>query len=86
MRMQEGYVVAQKYTLKRDISRGGIGCVWIAEHAALGTRVALKVLDGTATANQIGRFKREAQAAARLRSNSRKWRPEDMASGLSHDG
>jgi eukaryotic-like serine/threonine-protein kinase len=47
-----------------------MGSVWLAEHIELGTRVAVKLMDPGLAANPegIGRFKREAQAAANLDS------------------
>lgn len=56
------------YRILREIGRGGMGIVFAAEHEALGRRVAIKVLpvpvlDAT---NVVERFRREAQAAAKL--------------------
>ncbi len=63
-------VVAGRYRLREPIGRGGMGCVWRAEHVALHTAVAVKLL--TPTAGDAGeakaRFLREAQAAASLKS------------------
>lgn len=56
------------YRLLRVAGRGGMGVVYEAEQTALGRRVALKVLSQAATADSVRliRFRREAQAAARL--------------------
>ena len=57
-----------EYRVIREIGRGGMGVVYEAEQTSLGRRVALKILpaqiarDGKA----LGRFQREARAAARL--------------------
>jgi predicted Ser/Thr protein kinase len=57
------------YEVVRELGRGGMGVVFHARHAELGSDVALKVIlagpDG-ASANAIARFETEAQAAGRL--------------------
>ncbi len=56
------------YRLIRVLGRGGMGVVYEAEQIALGRRVALKVLPQQARLDPrlLSRFRREAQAAARL--------------------
>src|SRR5262245_7427328 len=56
------------YRLLREAGRGGMGVVYEAEQTALGRRVALKLLSQAATSDRMRliRFRREAQAAARL--------------------
>ncbi len=46
------------YILESELGRGGMGVVFIARHAKLGTRVALKTLPGT-SAGELHRFKLE---------------------------
>jgi hypothetical protein len=56
------------YRIVREIGRGGMGVVYEAEQEALGRRVAIKVLPAHLLTNEQmrERFRREAQAAARL--------------------
>ncbi|MBI3818731.1 MAG: serine/threonine protein kinase [Planctomycetes bacterium] len=57
------------YTIIREIGRGGMGVVYLAEQESLKRRVALKVLRHhlTLEPRHVSRFQREARAAARLR-------------------
>jgi serine/threonine-protein kinase len=66
----EGHVIADKFRLKRRLGRGGMGSVWAADHLALNSEVAVKIIDPAIATNEeaLGRFLREAQAAAALRS------------------
>lgn len=58
------------YVIKDLLGQGGMGAVYLAEHTTLLRKVALKVLRmqqaGTDTQVSIGRFLREARAAASL--------------------
>jgi tetratricopeptide (TPR) repeat protein len=56
------------YRIVREIGRGGMGVVYEAHQESLHRRVAIKVLPGHLLANENlrARFRREAQAAARL--------------------
>ena len=64
-----GRVVGGKYRVGRWLAKGGMGSVWIAEHVELGLEVALKaVLASSDETTAKMRFKREARAAAGLKS------------------
>src|SRR5262249_47223551 len=56
------------YRIVREISRGGMGIVYLAEQVSLKRRVALKVLHSSSgfSQRQLDRFRREAAALARL--------------------
>jgi hypothetical protein len=66
----ETKVLAGRYRLDRQLGKGGMGSVWLAEHLALNSWVAIKLMDPSIASTVEGaeRFKREAQAAASLRS------------------
>lgn len=66
----QGLVLAGRYRLESQLGKGGMSSVWIAEHLALRSSVAVKLLDPALAASDEGveRFQREAQAAASLRS------------------
>lgn len=56
------------FRIERELGRGGMGVVFEAVQESLNRRVALKVLPQASllTGNQLKRFQREAQTAARL--------------------
>jgi hypothetical protein len=58
------------YIIVRELGRGGMGTVYLAEHAALGRRAAIKVLQPELTSNQqmLTRFFNEARAASAIKS------------------
>jgi serine/threonine-protein kinase len=71
-RIRRGDVLAGKYRVLKAIGAGGMGLVLLAEHVDIGQRVAIKVLrlDGDKDPRgSISRFKREARAIARIRSD-----------------
>ena len=63
-----GQVLADRYRVLDLIGKGGMGKVYLAEHVALGKRVAIKVLNPAYThrPDQVKRFLREAQAASTI--------------------
>lgn len=68
--VRPGTIVAEKYRVEARIARGGMATILRAEHLGLGERVALKLLlpRFRNSPEFVGRFRREARAAARLRS------------------
>ena len=65
-----GELLAGKYRVERVLGEGGMGIVVAAIHEALRQRVAIKLLRPGAleSTEALGRFEREARAAASLRS------------------
>jgi serine/threonine-protein kinase len=66
----QGRILANRFRLERQLGKGGMGSVWLAEHLTLRSHVAVKLMDPSIADSQEGadRFRREAQAAASLRS------------------
>ncbi len=58
----------KRYRIIRMLGRGGMGCVWLAEHLVLGRLVALKMLRGDwlQKSNAMERFDREIRSTAKL--------------------
>jgi eukaryotic-like serine/threonine-protein kinase len=62
-----GRLVGGKYSLEREIGRGGMGSIWVALDTLLRRRVALKLMRPDMTSpSSRGRFEREAMAVARI--------------------
>ena len=63
-------VVGDKYRLVAPIGRGGMGTVWRADHLALRSPVAVKLMHQRIASDPAAaeRFSREARAAAAIRS------------------
>ncbi len=68
--MKAGQHVTPTIKLVRLLGKGGMGAVWAAEHQALGTLVAVKLMaPGYADDDDsVLRFRQEAQSAARIKS------------------
>jgi serine/threonine-protein kinase len=67
--VRPGDRLGERYVVVEQIAAGGMGTLWRAHHVELDVDVALKVVSARAsTPASLKRFKREAQAAARLRS------------------
>jgi eukaryotic-like serine/threonine-protein kinase len=64
-------VVAGRYRVVRELGSGGMGRLYVVEHAHTGEELALKVLafQGGHDASAIERFKREARAPAKIKSD-----------------
>ncbi|HKP88192.1 MAG TPA: protein kinase, partial [Blastocatellia bacterium] len=64
-----GQVIDSKYQLDKRLGQGGMGAVYLATHLGTKRLVALKVIAPQFMANEeVGeRFRREAEAAGRLR-------------------
>lgn len=60
--------LADRYVLQSEIASGGMGSVWRARDEVLARTVAVKILHSTLSSDAafLGRFRREALAAARL--------------------
>ena len=63
-------MIGASLRLLRELGRGGMGTVWVAEHRTLGTQVAVKFLAQELAADPVAlaRFGHEAATAARLKS------------------
>ncbi|MFL1905165.1 serine/threonine-protein kinase [Streptomyces tauricus] len=73
--MEPGHILAQRYKLESRLGRGGQGAVWLGHDLVLDCAVAVKVAAPHATGEpsadlerHIERFRREAQAMARIRN------------------
>jgi serine/threonine protein kinase len=66
--LRQGEVLGEKYEIIREIGRGGMGAVYEARHAFLGTKLAIKKLYGAAAAsrNLNERLKIEGKTASMI--------------------
>lgn len=64
-----GKVLDGKYSIEKPLGKGGMGTVYLATHIGTGRPVAVKVIapDYMERSEFVERFRREAQAAGRLR-------------------
>ena len=70
MAVKTGTVVGGKYVVDRLIGKGGMGSVWLCQHATLDAPFAVKILRPELSHDESARtrFEREAKAAAGLRT------------------
>jgi serine/threonine-protein kinase len=68
--MSDTTIIASRYRVIRELGRGGMGVVYVVEHTRTGDQVALKLLygQGARDPGTIERFRREARASARIKS------------------
>jgi eukaryotic-like serine/threonine-protein kinase len=67
LRSQLQQTLGSAYTLERELGGGGMSRVFLAEEAALGRKVVVKVLPPELTAGvNVDRFRREIQLSAKL--------------------
>jgi serine/threonine protein kinase len=63
-----GTLVARRFRLVRELGRGSMGTVWLADHESLGLRCAVKFMTAEAEGDPAyrERFEREARSVAQL--------------------
>ncbi|MDP2325958.1 MAG: serine/threonine-protein kinase, partial [Gammaproteobacteria bacterium] len=63
-------LIGGRYRVLRELGRGGMGVVYVVEHVNTGDHLALKLLLAHANASPetVVRFKREARAPAKIKS------------------
>jgi serine/threonine-protein kinase len=67
MALQPGQKIAERYTIDRELGRGGMGAVYLASDGKLGERVALKIINaGMGDPSAVDRFRREVAAARKV--------------------
>ena len=68
--MEPGQPLSANLRLRRLLGQGGMGSVWAADHEGLGTQVAVKLMSRAVAGDPelVARFRREATAAAQLKS------------------
>jgi serine/threonine protein kinase len=71
MSLAPGVRIAGRYRVETLLGKGASGEVWVAEHGALGVKVAVKRLLAAATeeSEAVARFRREAAFLARIKSD-----------------
>src|SRR5262245_14414157 len=70
IQVQPGTMITPNVRLVRPLGAGGMGAVWVADHLSLKTEVVVKFMSPELALNvdAVARFKREAEAAARVKS------------------
>ncbi|MGZ3442855.1 MAG: serine/threonine-protein kinase [Polyangia bacterium] len=67
MALTPGQKIADRYTIERELGRGGMGAVFLATDGKLSERVALKIINaGYGDPSAIDRFRREVAAARKV--------------------
>ena len=67
MALSPGQKIAERYTIERELGRGGMGAVYLAADGKLAERVALKIINaGFGDPAAIDRFRREVSAARKV--------------------
>jgi serine/threonine-protein kinase len=67
MALQPGQKIAGRYTIDRELGRGGMGSVYLAADEKLAERVALKIINaGMSDPGAADRFRREVAAARKV--------------------
>jgi serine/threonine-protein kinase len=67
MALQPGQKIAGRYTIERELGRGGMGAVYLAADEKLAERVALKIINaGMGDSGATDRFRREVSAARKV--------------------
>jgi hypothetical protein len=68
MALQPGQQIAGRYTIERELGRGGMGAVYLAADGKLGERVALKIIHTVLApdAETADRFRREVASARKV--------------------
>ena len=67
LRKQLQAVLGDAFVIEKELTRGGMSHVFVAEEVALGRRIVIKVLDPDLAASvSVDRFKREVALTARL--------------------
>jgi serine/threonine protein kinase len=67
--LEANALVANRFRLEREIGRGGMGSVWLAQHTELDVPCAVKFMEAVSSEQTRERFRREAKAAAKLRGS-----------------